>query len=272
VVAVEMSASGWPAAALESQAIAARTYAITTSVHGNGYTLYSDTRSQAYGGVAAETPSTDAAVAATSGEIVTYDGVPAVTYYFASSGGYTESVQNVWLGTTPKPWLVGVTDPYDAAGGDPYHSWIFQMTPQTAAAKLGSLLRGTLTGILVTRHGVSPRILTADVVGSGGITDVTGPQLQSAFGLDSTDAAFTTISTTATGETLDAAIFPAPATTLGPAPQAADTSAPAVVALQALDAGAWQTIGSVPVAAALPGPGSYRIVDGTLDGPAVTAG
>ena len=39
-------------------------------------TLYSDTRSQMYGGVAAETPSTDAAVAATRGQVVTYDGVP----------------------------------------------------------------------------------------------------------------------------------------------------------------------------------------------------
>ena len=97
--------SSWAAAALEAQAVAARTYAITTTVDGNGYDLYSDTRSQMYGGVSAETPSTDAAVAATSGQVVTYDGKPVVTYFFASSGGHTESIQNVWAGATPEPWL-----------------------------------------------------------------------------------------------------------------------------------------------------------------------
>ena len=101
VVAAEMPSS-WAAAALEAQAVAARTYAITTDVGGNGYDLYPDTRSQMYGGVEAETPATDAAVAATGGQIVTYDGKPAVTYFFASSGGHTESIQNVWAGATPR--------------------------------------------------------------------------------------------------------------------------------------------------------------------------
>ena len=45
------SPSSWPAAALEAQAVAARAYAVTTSVAGNGYTRYPDTRSQMYGGV-----------------------------------------------------------------------------------------------------------------------------------------------------------------------------------------------------------------------------
>src|SRR6202451_285118 len=107
VISEEMPSS-WSTQALEAQAVAARTYAITTDVDGNGFDLYPDTRSQMYGGVSAETPSTNAAVAATSGQIVTYDGQPAVTYFFASSGGHTESIQNVWAGATPEPWLVGV--------------------------------------------------------------------------------------------------------------------------------------------------------------------
>ena len=61
VVSYEMPAS-WAPEALKTQAVAARTYAITSTVNGNGYQLYTDTRSQMYGGVAAETPSTDAAV------------------------------------------------------------------------------------------------------------------------------------------------------------------------------------------------------------------
>ncbi len=91
VISWEMP-SGWAPEALKVQAVAARTYAITTSVGGAGFDLYADTRSQMYGGVAAETPSTDAAVAATRGQVVTYNGAPVITYFSASSGGHTENV------------------------------------------------------------------------------------------------------------------------------------------------------------------------------------
>jgi stage II sporulation protein D len=193
VVSYEMPSS-WSAEALKTQAVAARTYAITSSVGGNGYQLYADTRSQMYGGVAAETPSTDAAVAATHGQVVTYKGKPVTTFFFSSSGGYTENVENVWLGSTPEPWLKGVPDPYDGAAGNPYHHWTYKLTMSQATAKLGSRVRGQLVGITVTKHGVSPRIVSAQVVGTSGRTNVTGPQLQSIFALPSTYMAFTTIS------------------------------------------------------------------------------
>jgi stage II sporulation protein D len=190
VVAAEMPSS-WSPAALETQAIAARTYAITTTVGGAGFDLYDDTRSQMYGGVAAETAPTSAAVAATSGQIVTYRGRPAVSYFFASSGGHTESIQNVWPGSAPEPWLRGVPDPYDGAAGDPYHRWQVTMSVASATSKLGSLVDGRLRRIVVTRRGVSPRVIEARVVGTRGTRTVTGGQLQQAFGLLSTDATFT---------------------------------------------------------------------------------
>jgi stage II sporulation protein D len=260
VVADEVP-SGWPAAALEAQAVAARTYAITTSVGASAYDLYDDTRSQMYGGVTAETPSTNAAVGATTGQIVTYDGQPAVTYFFASSGGYTESIQNVWPGATPEPWLTGVPDPYDAAGGDPYHSWGSQMSLSAAQAKLGSLVRGSLTGIAITRHGVSPRILQAQVVGTRGTSTVSGAQLQGIFGLVTTYAAFTTITATASHGTLHGSLFPAPAH--------------GSVTVQQLTAGGWHAIGHATVKSGrfsepLTGPGRYRITYRSLGGPAVT--
>ena len=196
VVAAEMP-STWSQQALDAQAVAARTYAITTDVSGGFFNLYPDTRSQMYRGVAAETASTNAAVAATSGQIVTYNGAPAVTYFFASSGGYTENVEDAWPGATPDPWLRGVPDPYDGAGGDPYHHWTRQMSLATAAKDLGKLVKGKLVGIKVTKTGASPRIMTANVIGTGGTVSVTGSQLEGAFGLLSTWAAFTTISSSA---------------------------------------------------------------------------
>jgi SpoIID/LytB domain protein len=259
VVAAEMPAS-WAPAALQAQAVAARTYAITTTVSGSGYDLYDDTRSQMYGGVGAETPTTDAAVAATSGQIVTYDGHPAVTYFFASSGGHTESIQNAWPGAAPEPWLRGVPDPYDAAGQNPYHSWAAQMSLAAAAAKLGGLVRGRLIGIAVTRRGVSPRIVSANVVGTGGTTSVSGAQLQGIFGLASTDAAFTTISTHDPAGELSGTIYPSPAH--------------GSVSIQLAGGGRWRTVAQVPVShggafrVTLPA-GRYRILDGPLAGPAV---
>ena len=189
VVAEEMEAA-WAPAALEAQAIAARTYALTTNVNGSGYSLYDDTRSQMYGGAGAETAPTNAAVAATSGQVVTYEGAPVATYFFASSGGETESIQNVWAGASPEPWLVGVPDPYDGAAGDPYHRWTVTMSVGAATHRLGSLVRGRLQRIVVTRHGISPRVIAARVVGTRGTTTVTGDQLAQAFGLLSTDARF----------------------------------------------------------------------------------
>src|SRR5207302_155158 len=80
VVSAEMSAS-WPAAALEAQAVATRTYALTAHAGGSRFDVYADTRSQVYAGPAAYTAATNAAVAATAGQIVTYAGAPAITYF-----------------------------------------------------------------------------------------------------------------------------------------------------------------------------------------------
>ena len=260
VVSAEMPAS-WAPAALQAQAVAARTYAITTTVGGNGYDLYSDTRSQMYGGVKAETASTNAAVTATNGQIVTYAGRPAVTYFFASSGGYTESIQNVWAGATPEPWLRGVPDPYDNVSGNPYHSWGAQMSLAAAARKLGRLVKGSLVGIAVSRHGLSPRIVQAQVVGTRGTSTVTGTQLQGIFGLDDTWATFTSITTTDPVGRLSGTVFPAPAG--------------ARVTIQAQTGGAWHAVGRARVSATgaysvQVASGRYRVVDGTLDGPVVT--
>lgn len=182
VVGAEMDPS-WPAAALEAQAVAARTYAITTSRNSpRGFDQYPDTRSQEYGGVATETPATDQAVAATAGQIVTYAGKPVATYYFDSSGGMTENIENVFLGASPEPWLRAVDDPFDDSA--PNHKWgPLRFSLADAQRRLGGLVKGTFQGIDVTRRGVSPRIVAADVVGSGGRTQTTGPALASRFGL-----------------------------------------------------------------------------------------
>ncbi len=188
VVSAEVSPS-WPLAALEAQAVASRTYALTAHAGGSRFDVYADTRSQVYRGVAAQTPQTDAAVAATSGQIVTYQGQPATTYFFASSGGRTENIEDSFIGSAPAPWLRGVVDQYER--GD-LHTWKLALSFSAAAAKLRGLVRGSFQGIEVVKRGFSPRIVSAYVLGSAGRTLVSGPALASRLGLYSSWAYFST--------------------------------------------------------------------------------
>ncbi|MDO8210611.1 SpoIID/LytB domain-containing protein [Conexibacter sp. CPCC 206217] len=190
VVSAEMYAS-WLPDALRAQAVAARTYALTIRKGDDGFDHFNDTSSQVYGGVRAETAATDAAVAATRLQVVTYRGRAVPTYFYASSGGRTENAEVGFAGSSPEPWLVGVADPYDLWSGNPYRSWTRSFTVADAERRLGSTLDGSLVAIRVLRRGFSGRVVSAEVVGSDGATTVTGDQLAAAFGLWSTWASYT---------------------------------------------------------------------------------
>jgi stage II sporulation protein D len=289
VIAAEMP-SKWSPQALKVQAVAARTYAITTSVGGNGFDLYPDTRSQMYGGVAAETPATDAAVAATRGQVVTYHGGPVVTYFFSSSGGHTASIEDVWPGSTPEPWLRGVPDRYDGVAHNPHHRWGATLSLPVAAAKLGSLVKGSFVGIKVTDAGSSDHVVAAKVIGTRGSTRVTGQQLQQAFGLLTNYATFATfhsrIAWGTGGGTIKSRylvdLVPlVKAVINGATPRLTGTvfPAPRRLSVQVSRHGAWVPAGlKVKVSArgryavVLPGSGTYRIVAAGLAGPPITVG
>jgi stage II sporulation protein D len=183
VIAGEMPSS-WPIAALETQAVAARSFGLAGRVHGNGFGLYDDTRSQVYEGISGETASTNRAARATSKQVVMYGGEVARTYYSASSGGETENVEFGFPGSSPVPYLTAVDDPYDTTS--PLHTWRRTFTQGEMESRLAPYLKGRLQQIEITKTGVSPRIVSARVVGSGGKTRVSGDELRSALGLYST--------------------------------------------------------------------------------------
>jgi stage II sporulation protein D len=111
--------NGWQVEAQKAQMVAARTYAVKLR---NGpvadiFDLYDDTRSQVYYGYAYESnnPNLAQAAVATAGIIMRYDGQPISSYYYSDSGGYVESVENVWGKGDPArgiPYLVAKPDPY----------------------------------------------------------------------------------------------------------------------------------------------------------------
>ena len=181
VVAGEMPSS-WPLEALKAQAVAARTYALATRKTTGSFDQYPDTRSQVYRGVTGESVRSDAAVAQTAGRILTYGNLPAVTYYFSTSGGHTENVEFSFIGALTKPWLVGVPDPYD--GRSPYHRWRVAFSTGTLTSALGA--RGRFKRLKVLKRGASPRVVRARVIGTRGSSIITGPSIRARLGLRDT--------------------------------------------------------------------------------------
>jgi stage II sporulation protein D len=172
------SPPSWPEEELKAQAIASRSFALTGGVDGNGFDLYADTRSQVYKGLESEYANTNAVASATRGQVVEYGGKIAETLFSACSGGHTESIENVFGSAIP--YLVGVPDPYDYYC--PLHTWTLKFSGPEISDKLSGYLDGRLKQVVVTKTGVSPRIVEAKLIGTGGVTTVSGEQLEVALG------------------------------------------------------------------------------------------
>ena len=96
--------------ALESQAIAARTYAYKHfgSRESLGFDIFADTKDQVYKGLAGATALTDSAVKKTRGIVMTYEGEFIVAYYHSTCGGVTETMET-W-GKESLPYLKSKSD------------------------------------------------------------------------------------------------------------------------------------------------------------------
>ena len=86
----------WHPEALRAQSVVARSYALATLKPGTRFDLYADTRSQVYGGIAAEAASTNRAIGSTAGRVLLWQGRVATTFYHSTSGGKTAAVAEVW--------------------------------------------------------------------------------------------------------------------------------------------------------------------------------
>ena len=103
--------------AQEAMAVVARTYATRfLGQHAkDGFDFCDTTHCQVFGRKNASN-GVQAAVSATRGEVLDYDGKPAETYYHQNCGGRTAAAQEVWPGVT-QPYLSAHTDPYCGVGG-----------------------------------------------------------------------------------------------------------------------------------------------------------
>jgi len=180
VLGAEMSAD-WPLEALKAQAVAARTYALyKRSTTANSVFDVGDTTTwQVYKGLESEASSTQEAVQATAGQVMTYDGKVILAVFHAASGGHTENVEDIW--TDNAPYLRGVVD-YDM--GSPGYEW----TKHFSRSQLSKRISGVGNVISMTPERTTPqgRVITMMVKGDRTTRRVSGPDLRSALGLKST--------------------------------------------------------------------------------------
>jgi stage II sporulation protein D len=164
--------SGWPMAALKAQAIAARTYAVASlGKHGSsGFDLCAADHCQVYGGLGAEQPSTNTAVAETAGEVISYKGKIASAFFHAASGGITKDAGMVW--DKAVPYLKPVQD-WDQ--NSPYNEWNrtfsweeFQVKVGLTYPKLGRL--NQILPVNAVKEGEKPKIMLVGDLGELTIT------------------------------------------------------------------------------------------------------
>jgi stage II sporulation protein D len=217
-----------------------------------------------------ETARSNQAVASTSQQILTYGGAPAITYFFSSSGGETENIENSFVGSAPKPWLKARPDPYD--GISPKHRWQFRFSQSSIGAKLG--VPGKFKKVSVIQRGKSPRIVRARVYGSRGTRVLTGPQIRARLGLYDSWAYFTGISTSPVkkakgARSAAASVFPELHGSFAPAPKGRSLTVERRVK------GAWERVSQLTTTAGgryrttLSTAGTYRVRAGNVAGPAV---
>lgn len=171
----------WPQEALKAQAVASRSYALYQRQHlaNNVYDVGDTTTWQVYEGMVGEFPSTQAAVAATTGQVLTYNGQIIQAVFHSASGGHTENVENVW--SSPLPYLRGVPD-FDE--GSPVYQWAETFSPSALSQRIPGV--GNITTLTPLRTTPWGRIVQMKVVGDAGTRVVTGKALRSALGLKST--------------------------------------------------------------------------------------
>ena len=188
--------AGSPAAALQAQAVLARTWALA-NIHRfavDGYHLCSDTQCQVYSDPRQAGPAVRQAIQATAGQVLQWQGSPISAVYHASNGGVMAGATEAWA-MEPAPYLRAQADgdqnwsgavvlplQNDAAveallnerqgaygAGHPRFRWsrIYSASQLQAALATQAPRLGAVQAVSVLERGPSGRALALQIKGDG---------------------------------------------------------------------------------------------------------
>ncbi|MGH7594189.1 MAG: SpoIID/LytB domain-containing protein, partial [Gemmatimonadales bacterium] len=178
--------------ALKAQAVASRTYAIRNQGRwqASGFDLVGTTNDQVYSGETSENVMATAAVAATRGQILTWNNAPIDAFYFSTCGGRTEDGVAAFAGAD-RPYLRSVDD-LDPSGipwcaSSPRFHWntgwsaiaLSATLRRTLAAENLPVGRATdLTDLRIIQRTRTGRIAALALIGRNGRTVVAGQAIR----------------------------------------------------------------------------------------------
>ncbi|MEZ5339592.1 MAG: SpoIID/LytB domain-containing protein [bacterium] len=174
VVPAEMSPS-WPFEALKSQAVAARTYAMSRILANleRSYDVYGNVSDQAYKGLSGEHDNSNRAVLETAGQVLEYDGRIITAFYCACAGGMTKQGSEPYLRSVP-------TDHPDS----PHHGWTVQLSLEELSrlVKESGAEIGPIKDVTVEYDAYSGHLLSLIVHGANNSKQLYGTTLRKLIG------------------------------------------------------------------------------------------
>lgn len=182
----------YPAEGLKVLYAAARTYTLSCIARGkhagDGYDICSSGECcQAFSETKdlSKYPNNVAAVNATAGQALFYNGNPITAAYCGSCGGHTDNNEDVW-GGQPLPYLRGKPDPYCASS--PRFCAVTELSVSQLESRLNSSGKGVGSLKLVDLSNRTPggRVRVARLVGSAGTKEVSGLTLARLLGFSGT--------------------------------------------------------------------------------------
>ena len=161
----------FPLAALQAQAIAARTYALKLLGKNEVFDIHSTQASQVYLGLEAETAKINRAVRSTSSLALFYENKLIEAVFHSSSGGRTENSGQVWK--YQLPYLRSVID-YDQ------NSTKYRWSKKISSSELDKIFSdiGGLNSIQIKKKSNSDRVLVITLYGPKGTRNISGKNLR----------------------------------------------------------------------------------------------
>ena len=176
----------WHSEALKAQAVAARTFALKNLKRhaADGFDLCDTTHCQTYV-EGSETESTNRAIKATVGEVLTYNGSYIDAVFHTDSGGMTENSENVW--GTALPYLRATKEEKVATFPWSKSVPIENFAKAVGVNRLQKIQLSPLTvGKSAADRGTSGRVKSVKLICDKNVKTISGNELRKIFGLPST--------------------------------------------------------------------------------------